>query len=174
MNTQSNLVDLADRLTETDIVFLIGKLSTVQSIGVHRGTLMFVRKSIVAATLRNIVADTQSSSQDRRKAKSLLARLNLDLVEPARFKIYFDNKKVYKHKFLSGTSDDNLKIRLPVTANREAGIQWNAFRKRWVKPEVVVNHLAILRRVKGNLWEVTVEKSLEQWAKEYLFQRFSL
>lgn len=85
------------------------------------------------------------------------------------FTMILNDRKMWLAAKKVGTA---LILELPFHMTSQAGLKYQTFGKKWIKPDIRVMANARIERVKKNLWTVTVQKSFAQATKELLFENY--
>ncbi len=159
-----NIVQYHDKLSDFQKVFLLHTINKYENAGIHLGSLPFVNRDLAIKCLRAVSPDTYP--MESRKAKEILDKFKAD-INVATFDMDLDDKLVLRRS--SGPAMINRVMMLASCKIVGAGIQWNAFKRAWVKPEKTVRNQAVLTRVSPGTWRIQVDTALAEYVKQNLF-----
>lgn len=165
-----NLARYYGGLSNSDKEFLLSLLR-LNGTDIHDGMLPFIPKMKAVRVLRDTLDNKQVSEKTKRKCEGILTKLGVASPgDKSVIQLRLRDDKV--RRYGRGKEDSFMVIRLEARATVEAGLQWQEFGKRYIHPEVTVNHDVQLRRVRPNVWEVHTKKDILKLAAKELTIRF--
>jgi len=163
-----NLIGWIDGLSDFEKAFLIRCVKMYHpDMNLHLGSLPFLNRPLALGALRGVVFGTPDSA-DSRKAKKILGEFGETEHQAAQFTMHLDNLQVYKRSRATANRDERL-MTLGIKKKSTAGQSYNAFRRKYERQEMVVNHQIILTKGKHNIWSIECDTAIVDQAKEHLF-----
>lgn len=180
-----NLVDVFEKLSSSDcdaLLFVLKRYGPSR-LNVHRGLLPFVSRYTAVVCIERYLHEYQRSARFEtadddegeyrfnntvKKYNNILIKLGYSQGKAGTvtFMMWLNDNKI--QRMLRGR---NGTIEIPSMVTMNAGIQWQEFGKKFIKPEVIRRRMAHLKFVAPNFWEVTVDGDALEIAKGYLFDR---
>lgn len=167
----TNIVEQVDNLSEFEKAFLCRLLGVVApEMQVHLGTLPFVDQRVVRMALRSVANRNPegNSTPDGRKAGTILEKLEIS--GNVIFTVPLDDGLVLSRS--RGTGYHLRLLPLRITKTVHAGIRYQHFGKKWVKPEVTVRCQALMTRVAPGMWKVEVSSTIAKGARNELLELY--
>lgn len=170
---KKNLLDDKKYLTVKDISFIMWAVNLYGNLPqpVHMGSVLFVERLLALRCLGDVLrASRDNDSKEARAAKRVLGRLKeTHDSNTVTFSISLSDREMWRAAKKVG---ERHILALPFKMKTNAGLQFQVFGKKWVKPEIDVSVNADVFQIGKNLWAVTVQKTFAQPTKEFLFDKY--
>lgn len=175
MRNVDNLVPHMEKLNDKHRAFLLRVIRIHGELiaDIHLGTLPFLKKDIAVECLTKsltLVTPDSNAEADRKYARNILNHLGVTTESNlTTFKFFLNDTKV---QGMSSQQGSRFTVRLPFFIEKEAGMKWQEFGKKYVPNKMQKLQVISLSRIKMGVWAIECPAVHTNKVKEFLLERY--